>query len=72
MTKLVVAGGRDYTNTPVDTVEIYNFENRAWEDGPQLPEPISRGSAVEFNGDLFIVGGQGTVLLFLSAMSCQL
>ena len=55
--RVIAVGGRNSSNQPLVSVEMYNPEKQAWEFGPLLPEPVSRGSAVEYKGDLLIVGG---------------
>ncbi|ELT87282.1 hypothetical protein CAPTEDRAFT_83392, partial [Capitella teleta] len=36
----------------------YHFENDAWEERNSMPEECRRGAAVEFDGFIFVVGGQ--------------
>jgi len=54
--KLIVAGGRNASNSILSSVEIFNPDKKMWELGPPLPEPINRGSGLEYDGD-FLVGG---------------
>ena len=34
--RMVVAGGRDSLNSPLDSVEIFNSEKKIWEFGPRM------------------------------------
>ena len=57
---IIVAGGSNSSVQRMASVEIYNQGKKVWELGPPLPEPVSRGSGIEYKGDFLVVGGLST------------
>jgi len=61
--ELWVIGG--FNGSALQSVEIYNFEEDRWRQGPVLPEGRTAARAVSHGGDLLLVGGlneEGVVL----------
>ncbi len=56
-TVLVVCGGRNDSNTPLPTVELYSSEASQWYQCPSLPFPRGWMSSVTISDTLFLVGG---------------
>ena len=53
--ELWVLGGRDIDNQA--EVNIYNFENKTWRQGPDLPRELAWGVGFTINNDLYVTGG---------------
>jgi hypothetical protein len=66
--KLYVAGGAPQTfgvsvsGAPYGALEIYDFETRTWEDGPDMPVPRHHTVAVGLGGKLYVAGGRAGLL----------
>lgn len=50
-----VMGGRDQENQAA--VQVYNFKNKQWSDGPDLPRELAWGTGFTIDGQLYITGG---------------
>ena len=56
---IVVAGGYDRPESEyLDDCEIYNTVTRVWREGPNLPQPLSFMSSVQYEDTFLLVGGQ--------------
>jgi len=66
--KLYVAGGApqtfgvSVTGDPYGRLEIYDFANRTWETGPDMPVPRHHTVAVGLGGKLYVAGGRAGLL----------
>lgn len=54
-TRIVAVGGLDTSQTPVDTVDVYNIDTGEWTMGSPLPEPLVGCSAVAWGLYLFFL-----------------
>ena len=49
---IIVAGGEEEITT-----EIFNFDQKSWTEGPELPYRIKSAASVQWNNSFIIVGG---------------
>ena len=61
--KMVVAGGTVHEHSGTNSVEIYNFRNKEWMEGPRLPLAVSLSQLLPdgINGGCILVAGRGFI-----------
>ena len=66
---LIVAGGCNYTDGPLNTVEV--FDGQQWVTADPLPERCSSMKSTSHNGHYYLMGGdcQGTSVFYTSVWS---
>ena len=55
---MAIGGGERITKTPYDNNEIYNPITNSWETFTPMPTPRYALAAAEYNGKVYVFGGQ--------------
>ena len=59
--KVYVMGGRNEENPAgLRSVEILDLQSRNWSDGPNLPKILNGSRALNYHGQLYVVGGSNS------------
>ena len=57
--KIYSIGGETVTGDLLSSVEIYDPATNEWSEGPELPEGIKTGQALNFQSSLYLLAGVG-------------
>ena len=55
--EVLIAGGTDAFENPLDTAEFFSLSNMEWREGPRMPEKITGADSIEYGSSYIVMGG---------------